>query len=646
MNQLCGFAILKTDCPGVDSPILNYSAELPDELFFFSAITNPGNPGRLGQMFTSPNCAGVAFSADSQADADLLARQSGAICNGNGNRLPAPGSTITSGDGAPVPVPLQATGPQIDQNAPPIYDLVSNRPQTAQGGCSSLQVYTYTVPAGKFTKPVVSVQDYAAAQVAVDAEALAYAQQIVSRFRYCILPILATENLRMCLNQPYASSPSPTFTLPRNQTSAQWAAQGLPPGIQLQVGKTTSITDINGDEWLKMSNSAWMNLSSGVTQSTQPVGTSYSDVGTADLVGTPTATGDYNYTVTATGLSSTASFSGTIKVMGFTNTSPLPSSDECTVYNLSLGATGGDPPYSFSVDPTTSLPDGLTIVGGILLHGLAAIGSYSFKLIVSDKGNNQCSQQFSYTVTPAPAIAITTGSPLPNAHTGSTTQYNVGLARSGGCAFTLGADDPDKWVLDTGSLPDGLTIVHDGSGNSFIRGYPNTGTEATYNFTLRVTDWKGHTTTKAMQLTVDANYVVTGACTDNSSNTASGSAAPYTLYPHPPNRATANFEKTEANAILDLFNNLTSQGCDCPPGQPTIDPTGAHTTITNNGACTIHVYCPNSAGIGWGDVTSPISILPGASWDMYNAHFAATGSPPIGTFTFQIGGGVGFTITY
>ena len=84
MNRKCAVAIPKESCPGSDSPILNYSAEQPDQLIFSSAVYSRYNPYRpppiLAGVYTALDCAGLEVSADSQEAADLLALQGGVDC--------------------------------------------------------------------------------------------------------------------------------------------------------------------------------------------------------------------------------------------------------------------------------------------------------------------------------------------------------------------------------------------------------------------------------------------------------------------------------------------------------------------------------------------------------------------------------------
>lgn len=719
MNQLCRVYILKDSCPGSDSPILNYSAEDPEQLFFFGTMYNRWNPWRpspLGAgVFVVKDCAGVVYSTISQEEASLLALNSSDLCTQGGQNPPA--DPVTPGNPTgPDTIPI-ITNPTPN----PGNFLVSNSPQTATGGCSSFATFSFTCPAGTFSEwmtiggsfvvgcfsgvgplpsesytftlsndptmgivasapragphcdaiptgpvsffgnwgvslagyhvPLAAVPSYVtsaiAAQNRVNAKALAFAQQRVAHYDYCVTQTDRMNNVGMCLNQPYASDPSPLFSLTNSSGHVHWTASGLPPGISLKQGNEVSVTDPQFNQWILVSGGRWMNLTTLAVQNTQPAGVSSGTVGTADLIGTPTQRGTFPFHVTATDVAAgtSATFTGTIKVMGFINSNPLPNGYECSVYNEPLGADGGEPDYTYSVDPTSSLPTGLSITNNILT-GQVAVGTYSFKLIVRDSTGRTCSQDFTLSVTPAPAISITTATPLPNAHLIPGAAYGYlytqALAATGGCPFPPEVSStPYVWTLESGSLPSGITLGYYLSGQGVIQGYPNAGTVGTYNFTLRVTDSAAHTTTKAFTLTVDTDEQVVGSCVNNPANIAIGLAHQVNSYPPPTYRATANAETTHANAIDNLIANLQTNGCNCPPCSVQVDPSGNQTTITNTSS-SCNVIISQS-----GDSGGPFTLTPGQVFNYWAYHWLAFGGPPGNhVVTFDVGGGVSMPIRY
>ena len=412
--------------------------------------------------------------------------------------------------------------------------------------------------------------------------------------------------------------------------------------MSISPSHSTAITDSGGNTWMLTKGGQWTNLTTGATQGTQPAGTASGDVGSVDLIGTPSKTGDFPFTITATdtGGGTSAQYKGTIHVLGFTNTSPLPDGQLCNIYNLALGADGGTPPYSYNVDPSTELPWGMTIANNAL-HGQVAVGSYAFKLIVFDKNGRECVQPFTLTIDPPPMLAITTGSTLPTGHVGHS--YNTAVEATGGCPGPNvydpsigGKTTPYSWTVLTGTLPNGLTLVHFDSGAFAITGVPTLA--GTSTFRLQVTDSVGATAGKDFSLTVDADIAVTGSCANNPGISATGSAPP--VASQPGWRPTAATEEGYANAIDDLISQLQGMGCGCPPCSVQVDPIGNETTITNTSAtCTLNVQ-----GFPRGDV---IGIAPG---EVFNYHTYSWlfwgGPPPAGNYNLTLGGGVIFNLTY
>src|SRR5260370_31383003 len=81
-------------------------------------------------------------------------------------------------------------------------------------------------------------------------------------------------------------------------------------------------------------------------------------------------------------------------------------------YSGSLGASGGNGPYSFSL-AGGSLPDGLTLSSGGTVSGTPTIpGQFSFSVAVSDSTGGSGSRGFIIIIQPAP-LAITGGPTRP-----------------------------------------------------------------------------------------------------------------------------------------------------------------------------------------------------------------------------------------
>lgn len=395
-------------CAGVDEPVINFSSEAPDMLYFTGIgfpIYNPYIPAPLGGgQYIVAACAGVVFSAQSQEEANLLAQVAGIICQGqNGG-----GGIGVGGNGNGAPTPNTNT-----PSTPPIH--IYSTAQTAFNSCSSFAQFHFTVPAGAFVKTAGDQGQVAAAQTAANAQALAYAQQRVSSFSFCIAS-QAGNTWAACLG----ALADFTLTLSGGLAglSAYWSvsAGSLPPGMSLLTTQPqASIEDSNGDTWVT-SGGSWTNLTTGQTQPTQPAGTGTTTYGKCDVEGTPTVAGNYSFTIRASSVRGSVycEFPCTMSVLGVTNGNPLPTGSLSQLYNVLIMVAGGVAPYSFGIDPTGgSLPPGIGIeafgntsyfFSGYSIHPISPTGypthagTYNFNLIVTDSLGQQCSRNFTIVV--------------------------------------------------------------------------------------------------------------------------------------------------------------------------------------------------------------------------------------------------------
>lgn len=173
---------------------------------------------------------------------------------------------------------------------------------------------------------------------------------------------------------------------------------------------------------------------------------------TGSLSGTPTADGPFSVTVTVTDAAkgqAQQTYTLTIAPAPLViTTSALPATVAGAAgYSVTLGATGGDLPYNWTV---LGLPTGITAANGALTGAATSAGNYTVTATVTDSKGVTASRTYTLTVTPAP-ILITTAS-LPNGTVG--TPYSATLAASGGAGS-------NQWGV-TG-LPAGLTASKGGA---------------------------------------------------------------------------------------------------------------------------------------------------------------------------------------
>jgi uncharacterized protein (TIGR03437 family) len=117
------------------------------------------------------------------------------------------------------------------------------------------------------------------------------------------------------------------------------------------------------------------------------------------LSGTPTSTGTYTFAVTLTDQNMNESefqYSLTVNALpSLTTTSPLPNGPVGVPYSQQIAATGGVPPYIFSMDNN---PPGITITTGGLLNGTpTTVGTYNFNIGVTDSVHGQVTSPFQVT---------------------------------------------------------------------------------------------------------------------------------------------------------------------------------------------------------------------------------------------------------
>ncbi|HEX7669621.1 MAG TPA: putative Ig domain-containing protein [Polyangiaceae bacterium] len=172
-------------------------------------------------------------------------------------------------------------------------------------------------------------------------------------------------------------------------------------------------------------------------------------------------------------------------------TTILPNGESGVAYNSALLATGGTPPYTWTL-ASGALPNGLALSAAGVISGIPTTpGAFPFVVRVRDAvGGTAFSSVLSITIIPPPVIVTT--SPLPDG--ANTTAYSTTLTATGGTpSYT--------WSLSSGVLPTGLTLSAGGviSGTLAVA----SALPATFSFSARVTDSAGGTAFKAFAITVN-----------------------------------------------------------------------------------------------------------------------------------------------
>jgi hypothetical protein len=239
------------------------------------------------------------------------------------------------------------------------------------------------------------------------------------------------------------------------------------------------------------------------------------------LTGIPNAAGSFSFTLAVSdsaGHAATEQMSVTVAAALSITTSSLAGGTVGGAYAQSVAATGGTPPYTWSLH-SGSLPGGLALAATGSITGTAtAAGTFSFVLVVTDSAGVTAQKQFTITVTGG--LSITTGT-LPNA------SLNVSYSQTLGAA---GGILPYSWALTSGALPKGLALSAAGA----ISGTP--AASGTFQFTVTVTDSAQLTASQQFTLVVSGGgLAITTATlpggkagtTYNQTLTASGGTPPY-----------------------------------------------------------------------------------------------------------------------
>ena len=217
----------------------------------------------------------------------------------------------------------------------------------------------------------------------------------------------------------------------------------------------------------------------------------------ASLTASTPLAGTYSVTVQVNDSITTVSSSALTLVispppLAITTTS-LPPGEATAVYNppsgVSLSATGGSPPYTWSLDRSSPpLPAGLSLSPVGLLSGTpAAAATLTLVVKVTDSATVSATQTLPLTINAAPVVAAAS---LPNGEVNAAYPTQTLSATGGTPGYT--------WSISSGPLPAGMTLNAGGQ----ISGTPTT--SGTFNFTAKATDSIGGFGTQSFSLTINS----------------------------------------------------------------------------------------------------------------------------------------------
>ena len=222
-----------------------------------------------------------------------------------------------------------------------------------------------------------------------------------------------------------------------------------------------------------------------------PPGLSLAQAGS--ISGTPSTAGSFNFVVKVTDANANSATRALTLVVRSTapltiTISQLPRGSVSTPYSQNLGASGGQTPYTWSIQ-SGNLPDGLTLnQTGIISGTPERAVTTSFVLRLTDAVNTTVTATLSLTINPAVTLLSIETQSLSDGVVGQ--DYSQTLKAAGGSS-------PYRWDLKSGKLPEGLAL----SDSGIISGMPTVPGEL--SFEVRATDQSGQSIAGALSIDVD-----------------------------------------------------------------------------------------------------------------------------------------------
>ncbi len=213
------------------------------------------------------------------------------------------------------------------------------------------------------------------------------------------------------------------------------------------------------------------------------------------LSGTPTQTGSFPITVTATdsnGCTGSRNYTLVINCQSITvNPATIPTGTAGTAYSQGFTQLGGIGTTALSL--TGKLPTGLNFAGGTLSGTPTQTGSFPITVTATD--SNGCTGSRNYTlIINCPGVTVNPAT-LPNGFVGISYGTQTLTATGGIGSYTFS--------VSAGSLPPGITLT-----GATLSGTPTSG--GTFNFTIQAADGNGCVGTRAYSVIISGGPKGTG----------------------------------------------------------------------------------------------------------------------------------------
>jgi uncharacterized repeat protein (TIGR03803 family) len=371
------------------------------------------------------------------------------------------------------------------------------------------------------------------------------------------------------------------------------------------------------------------------------------------IVGTPTVPGQYTFSITVTdseGTPATMAQSYTVSTVVPPLTITQGDWAACTVNVLCEGqnvATGGTPPYTWSIQPKTTFPPGLTLASDGIFSGLPTqydcIGEGTPPFGLYDVMSVQVTDSSTppLTATDNSSICILSGLtivsiPLPVATVGVFYQAPPPVATGGLPPYTWKITGGTAQLVQEFGVNPAIGALYS------ISGGPTAAVVGTFGLSYTLTDSEGMpaaTVTMGETLTV-APATVTSVTTLSSSNGSAGAGMPVTL------TAIVTASAGTPTGVVTFYNGSAVLGT------ATLDATGTATLTTSFPTPGVYSLTASYAGAGTitGSVSSALSetvVTVGVTGSVSPASLTlASGSSGTLTLTVTPTGGYTGTVTF
>ena len=481
--------ILNDDFPAlsINDVSLNEGNAGTTSFTFTVSLSQPAGSGGVSFDIATANgtaIAGTDYVASSLAGQTIAAGSSSATFTVQvvGDTLNEPNETffvnVTNVNGATV-ADGQGQGTIINDDAVPALSVGD---ASATEGNSGTATMTFTVSLGAASGQTVTV-NYATA----DGTANAGSDYVARSGTLTFPPGTTTQSVAVTVNGDTTVEPDETFTLnlsgATNASIARAAATGTIVNddavVTVSPASLPAATAGTGYSQTLNASGGTAPYTFAITAGALPAGLALNPSGI--LSGTPTASGSFNFTVSATdsGIPTAGNRAYTLTVASPTLTLPaktLPDGTAGQAYSTSITpASGGIAPYTYAVS-AGALPAGISLdsATGALSGTPTAPGNFSFTVAATDSTSGTPGQvSRSFTLAIVASTLTITPSNLPGGTAGSA--YSQTLTTTGGTA-------PYTYSITAGTLPAGLSL----SAAGVLSGTP---TQAgSFAFTATVTD--------------------------------------------------------------------------------------------------------------------------------------------------------------